>query len=324
MRRWCALGLVAMSGVALTQEKSREYTSYVYDANGNRVAAETAKDIRADSRRSRTERIQTINGGSAPLEQVDESVVSESAEGKAIERTIRRFDQNGHPLPVEIIRIKERKTSAGTTSTSTVYRADLNGRLTLTERATTESTKTGDVVKSTTVVERPSANGSVETVERREGIETAREGASSRDAVTWRRDASGRFYEAARETAEAARQGNRWIETVTQYNAAVSGTLEFAGRNVTETEKDAAGSERRVVNVYGPAPTGRAASQADGQAFLKEQQIIETRKRPDGSTVEVFGIRRPSVSDSRLGEYQRISEIVCRGDCGNGAAEEKR
>lgn len=320
MTRLCAPLLALLAALAPAQETIRESISYEYDLNGNRVSASGVGQVSSDGRTSRTERMQTVNGRSAPVESVEESVTVEGGI-KVTERVIRRFDQTGNPLPTEKIRTEQRQTAAGLTATSTVYRSDLNGRFELAERSSTESTKTGDVLKSTTVVERPVGSGSFETVERRDALETTRAEGSAKDVVTWRKDASGGFYAAARETADIVQRGDRVTSTVTQYNAANSGTLEFAGQTVAETEKQADGSETRVVNIYGATPTGRAVSQAAGQAFLKEQQIIERRPRPDGSTVEVFGIRRPSVADDRLGEYQRISEMVCKGECGNDAAQ---
>ncbi len=49
---------------------------------------------------------------------------------------------------------------------------------------------------------------------------------------------------------------------------------------------------------------------------MKEQQLIERTKRPDGSVVETLSVRRPSISDpNRLGNLQKLSETVCKGKC---------
>jgi hypothetical protein len=307
--------LIAFLSCLAAAQETREQSSYTYDVNGNRVPATSVRQVTSNGRTTQTERLQTVNGRSVPVETIEENVISDSGGSKVTERLIRHFDQAGNPLSTDKVRIELRQTSTGSTSTATVYRSDLNGRFEIAERSTTELTKSGDVLKSSTIIERPEGGGSLRAVEKQDAIETARPGGSAKDVVTWRKDPSGRYYEAARETTDVVRQGNRSTSTVTQYNSASSGKLDFVGQTVSELERNSDGSERRVVNVYRPMPNGRTVSAAEQQAFLQEQQIFDRRKRSDGSTVEAFGVRRADVTDGRLGEYQRVSEAVCKGNC---------
>jgi hypothetical protein len=49
---------------------------------------------------------------------------------------------------------------------------------------------------------------------------------------------------------------------------------------------------------------------------LREQLVIEQDVAADGSVVETTSVRRVSLSDpNRLGPYERVSEVVCRGQC---------
>jgi len=51
---------------------------------------------------------------------------------------------------------------------------------------------------------------------------------------------------------------------------------------------------------------------------LRQQHLIERRKGPGGEVVETFSIRRGTLADSgRLGEFEKISEVVCTGNCEN-------
>ena len=63
---------------------------------------------------------------------------------------------------------------------------------------------------------------------------------------------------------------------------------------------------------------------SSGAMRVKEQELVQRRTNPDGSVVETFSVRRPSVSDpNRLGDLQKLSETVCKGKCQPDAAPAK-
>lgn len=316
MRSW-AVVVLCLAGVLAAQQKSRQSSTYTYDLNGRRVAVGTVGRTESTGRTMQTERSQSVNGRSVPLESVEERVLSEGPNGRVVERIVRSYDQNGNPGPAEKIRIEERtKAGGGRTVKTTLYRADLNGRFTLAERSTKESTRRGDVLNSSTIIERPGLSGSMQVVEKQIAVETERKNGSSSVVTTYRKGPGGRFSEAARETTEVVKQNNQETVTTARYNATNTGRLEFAGQTVSNLQRHADGSETKVVDVYGSASIGRPITGSSAGLHLREQQLIERRKAPGGSVIETFSVRRVSLADSnRLGDYQLISEVVCTGNC---------
>src|SRR5882724_7247316 len=154
--------VLAFAGIAFAQNANTT-TSYTTDVNGNRIPATSITSIG----NSKVERVQTLNGRTVPLEQVEDKIVREDASGKVVERTIRRFDSSGNPLPVDRITIAETKQSDGSVLTdTTVKRGDMNGNLVLAEHTRAETRKNGFTSTSEVVVERASINGSLELEEK--------------------------------------------------------------------------------------------------------------------------------------------------------------
>jgi hypothetical protein len=91
---------VLAAGQATTQ-------SYIYDGAGNRSRGPDV-DARGDAR---TERLQSINGRSVPLEKVEQRVISDDGRTRVVERVVQRFDQTGNPAGTE--RISEEQTKLG-------------------------------------------------------------------------------------------------------------------------------------------------------------------------------------------------------------------
>jgi len=306
--------IIALTAQAPSQRQSSTYT---YDVNGRRVEAGDIVSSAAAGSSVRTERSQSLNGRMVPLESAEESVLRDGPDGRVVERLIRRYDPTGRPGAPEKVRIEERRNLDGSSTTlTTTWQGDLNGRLQLAERTTTHARKSGDTEHSETTVERPSISGAVETVEKRTRVETGGTNVYNADLVTYRRNSSGSFYEAAREVSERKTLDRMSTETTSRYNATNSGHLELAGRQVSRTERLADGTERQVVDVYGAVSQGRTVNGFGGGPQLREQQIIERRPTAGGGEVETFSVRRPSLSDAgQLGPAQKISETVCTGHC---------
>ena len=95
----------------------------------------------------------------------------------------------------------------------------------------------------------------------------------------------------------------------------MTGQLKLARQSVSTTSKRSDGTEVTEVNLFARAVDGRLQDNESPQQ-IKEQQIIERRKRADGAVVEALSVRRPAMSDpKRLGELKQVSETVCRGKC---------
>ena len=109
---------------------------FMYDINGRRVPAPSS----SRSNGSSAEQTQDVNGRVAALEKSDEKILVDTKTEKVTERTIRPYDQNGNPGPIEKVRIEETKAADGSTNTlTTVMRGDLNGNLSLFEKSTKQT-----------------------------------------------------------------------------------------------------------------------------------------------------------------------------------------
>lgn len=305
--KYCLLTLLTGS-LALAQSTTN---SYVTDLNGHR--AETSSFTLAKG--VRTERSQSINGRQVPLEQIDERVLRDDANGKVTEKIIRKYDPDGRLASTDRIVAEEQKRADGFTRHATTYRSDVNGQMKEAERATTESTTQGATTRAETVIERPAINGPFEAVEKR-GVVTERVGDGAHvNETVYRRAMSGDFYERSRQVSDVKKAGGQVIETAAFYEPGITGQIQLKSQTVTTTSKRSDGSELVEVNLYARAVDGRVQDNQAPQE-IKEQQLIERRARPDGTVIETLSLRRPSVSDPRrLGELRKISETVCTGNC---------
>ena len=306
--RYLALFVVLIPASA--QQPPRSQTDvYTYDANGARVLA--SQQVAGPG--GTEQRVRNMNGRVAPMEQVEEKVISDDANGRVVEKLVRPFDANGAPQPPQRIRITERKQPDGAKSIDTqVFHGNINGGFSLTERSQALERTTDGRVTIETQVARPTLNGGLDTVEKRSStIVTAGEKVNA-DTLTYRRDNNGTFYAAAREVKETDNKNGVTVENTANYISGERRQLELVGQTVAETTKRADGSETRQVNVFGTGAPGRPAT---GQAVLREQQIIEKTKTATG-VVETFSVRRPAVDNpNALGPAQKIAEKVCTGPC---------
>jgi hypothetical protein len=302
---------LAVAALACAQDASSSQT-YVYDGLGNRIRA-TQSDINDGSR---TERAQSINGRSVPLEQVEEHVLRSDGTTKVVERIVKKFDPTGRLAQTD--RVVEEQTplsGGGSTVRTTTYRSDLNGNMQPVERSLTETRKAGSVLNSDAVIERPSLNGQFEVAEKRSIVTDVTPSGESRNTVVYRRDGSGGFYESAKETLDRQKTDSGSVENSALYTVGTSGRLELATQTVKTSVKRKDGSESVVVDVYAPQTPGLA--NAGDQPRLKQEQLIE-RRPANGGVDEVVSLREPSLSDpDRLGPARKLKETVCRGKCEN-------
>ena len=297
------------------QQASRQSATRTYDVNGRLVEVGGVSSTTATTATARTERSRSINGRLTPLESVEETVLEQGPGGKVIERLTRRYDPTGRQGSPEKVRIEERKNADGSTTVETItWQGDVNGRLQLFEKSVTQSVKSGETQRSETMVQRPSPGGALELVEKRVVVETGKPESLDTDATLYRKNQGGSLYQAAREVTQRRVQQGVTTETSTQYNAANSGKLEFAGSTASRTEKRPDGSEIQTVDVYGTVAQGRTIEGYSSGPKLREQQVIERTPGASGA-VETVSIRRPALEGSQLGPLRKISETHCTGDC---------
>jgi hypothetical protein len=292
----------------MTADAQRNQAGYMYDINGRQVATPSSSRTNGNS----SEQIEDINGRVAPLEKSEEKVLADTKTEKVIERTVRRYDQNGHPGPIEKVRVEETKAPDGSTSTvlTTVYRGDLNGNMALFEKSSKQTQISGGTETFQSETMRPTLNGSVEVIEKSSGKIQKSAKATSEDITIYRKDANGRFAEAAHVVAQKTIEPDRTTENRTKYST-TNGKLEFERQTVTQTQKQPDGSEVKDITIYGNASPGRPSE--PGPQLREQQRIV--RQRADGETTETLSIRRPSLADQELGAFVKVGEKVCTGKC---------
>mgnify|MGYP000917583421 CR=1 FL=1 len=302
--QWILVCLLA-AGTLIAQTTE----TYTYDVNGNRVRGpETVA-----SKGSGVVLTKSINGGSAPVERIEERELRSDATGKTVERIVRRYTPEGQLAGQERVLIEESKRPEGSTIRTTRFEGDINGGSRVVERSTAEVRRNGANTSSDVVIERPSTNGVLETAERRVASEDKSGAASSSTQSVYRPDTNGRLVEVVREASETRTAGNRTTEQTQRYQPNAEGRFELAESATKTAVKRPDGSESVVVDVYAPFTPGLANT--NGQK-LREQQIVERTATSGGGFVETVTVRRPGLSDpSRLGAAQKISERVCTGKC---------
>ena len=215
---------------------------------------------------------------------------------------------NGNKLPPEKVRAVERKAADGSKVVeTTVFTSDLNGRLAASERSVITTQQQGSASVSTTVIERPTVNGTFAAVEKTTAQTTDENGRALTNRSTFVLDQNGNFAEAVRERVKRAPEGSGVKEVVQEYRNAQSGKMELSGQRVKVDIPNSDGSTTIEVTIYGAVAQGRAA---DGKLKLREQQLITTKPGPGNTQVESISIRRPDLSDSKLGAYQKVGEKI--------------
>src|SRR5437763_404708 len=162
--RHCVFLLIS---TCIAAQDTATFRTYSVDVNGHRVDGAEITETKTKTSYQRTERLQSINGRLVPLERIEERTIREDSSGRVLERTVHRFDPDGHPSPHEKSLREEQKGAGGVSSVrTTTYRADINGNLQLAERSATETHKTGPTETAETLIERPAINGSLELAEK--------------------------------------------------------------------------------------------------------------------------------------------------------------
>lgn len=281
---------------AFVQESA--VSTRTFDGNGHPLPGV----VSTQSGTTRSQITRDINGRTVPVESSEERVVSDSGGIRITERIVKRYDANGNPGPPERIRIEERKAPDGSVATtSIVSRGDINGAFQLAERSTTNTRTTGPHTQSITTIERPTLNGSMDMLERREqSIDTTGEKITE-GTTTFRRDTNGKLAESAKKTREAVSSNCQVNENVVEYESASTGQMRLVRQTTALIEPGGT----RQVTVYLP--------DAEGKMKLSQQQRIEKRTTPTGTT-ETTTVRFAIPSDpGKLGPARKVEETVCTG-----------
>ncbi|WP_031495625.1 hypothetical protein [Bryobacter aggregatus] len=235
-------------------------------------------------------------------------VVEDGPNGRVVEETVERRDAAGNPLPLEKLRIVERKGADGANVVeTTTFRSDLNGRLAPAERNLVSTRQQGELTTTTTTLEKPNLNGGFEAVEKSASQTMSADGRQTTNRSVYLPDVNGNFVEAIRERKEQVPDGKATKEVTQEYRNAATGSMELSGQRVTVSFPNPDGSTTSEITIYGVAAPGRPA---DGQMHVREQQLVTLKPTANGGAVESLSIRRPNLSDDKMGAYQKISEKI--------------
>lgn len=257
---------------------------YVYDANGRRVPLPS------------------------PEEKRSQKVVDDGNDGRIVEETIERRDVNGNKLPPEKVRMVERQAADGSKVVEkTVFTSDLNGRLAASERSVITTQQQGSASVSTTVIERPTVNGTFAVVEKTTAQTTDENGRALTNRSTFVLDQNGNFAEAVRERVKRAPEGSgvkRSCAGVPQCAIRQDGTERPAGE----------GRHPEFGWIYNHRSNNLRRSSA-GKGRRRQVETARTavdydQAWPGNTQVESISIRRPDLSDSKLGAYQKVGEKI--------------
>lgn len=308
---------IIVSALSTWAQDSSASTATAVDINGHRVQQGPQVTRQAGpGYLETTEKMQSINGRMVPLERVEERVIREDASGKVVERTIRRYDAQGNPTtPVKETSEEQKRPDGSSTVQTSTYRGDINGSMQLLQKSVVETRKNGAQETTESVIQRPTINGSLETVEKQSDVAVKDASGSYREeATTYRKNAQGEFYAAARKAIEHTQQGpTKSSDNTAEYEVGPSGQMELHGQTVSKSDLAPDGSRNIVTDRFGRNVPGTV----DGGALkLQEQQIIERKPGSGQTLVETITVRRPSVSDPKtLGPARQLSETVCKGNC---------
>jgi hypothetical protein len=303
--------------IALCAQDSSVSRSTSVDINGRRVAdGPDVARTKSGNDTEVTERTQSVNGRSVPLERVEERVLRDDSSGRVVERVIRRFSPTGEPAPPLKETIEQQKHSDGSSTIQmSTYEGNINGGMELRMKSVTEKHVAGSSETADTVVQRPTVNGSLETVEKQSTVIVKNSGGGFReDSTTYRRDGNGSFTAAVRVSTEHVQQGTEASDQTAEYEVGSDGRLQLHSQAVVRTVTRADGSKETERNVFGTNVPGKV--DPSSKLTLQEQQVVEKKPGPGGTVVETLSVRRPSVADpNALGPSQQVSETVCRGKC---------
>lgn len=305
--KYCLIALLAGS-LAIAQSTT---STYIPDINGGSVQASTVL-----SNAERTEINRSINGRQVPLEQTEERVLSQDANGTVTEKITRKYDPTGQLMSTERVVTDAQKLAGGASKVqATTFRSDINGQMQQAQRTTTETRKEGAVTYADTVVERPTLDDSFQSVEKRSAVTEVADGTSHEQETVYRRSENGDYYEALRQVTDERKAAGQTTTQNAYYEPDATGALRLSRQSVSTATQHPDGSEDIETNLYSRSAPGVAQDSTIPQR-LEEQQVIQRAKGADGAVVETLSVRRPSMADpERLGSLQKISETVCTGKC---------
>jgi len=295
-------------------------STVITDLNGHpevsSSSVQTSTTTSAGTDVTQTKTTRSLNGSAVPLEQIEERVLRQDANGKVSERIVRRYNPNGQLASTERVVSEEQHGSDGSsTVNATTYRTDLDGHEQQTEKRVSQTRVEGGTTTTDTSISQPTINGTFDTTEKRSAVTTGDKDKQTTTESVYRPSVSGGLQEAVRRVTVATSSADQSVAQTAQYEPGLNGGMQLKSQTVTTTTNQPGGVQTTQVNVYGADAPGEVRQEGASQK-LQEQQTVTREKAADGSVVETLSVRRPTVSDpSRLGSPEQVSQTVCTGKC---------
>ncbi len=251
--KYCLIALLAGS-LAIAQSTT---STYIPDINGGSVQASTVL-----SNAERTEINRSINGRQVPLEQTEERVLSQDANGTVTEKITRKYDPTGQLMSTERVVTDAQKLAGGASKVqATTFRSDINGQMQQAQRTTTETRKEGAVTYADTVVERPTLDDSFQSVEKRSAVTEVADGTSHEQETVYRRSENGDYYEALRQVTDERKAAGQTTTQNAYYEPDATGALRLSRQSVSTATQHPDGSEDIETNLLLALRSRRGARQ---------------------------------------------------------------
>ncbi|MEP6961736.1 MAG: hypothetical protein ABI995_06650 [Acidobacteriota bacterium] len=293
-------------------------TTYQTDVNGRRVASATTEKT---AEGTTTSRLKATDGKQVPLDETSERVIRQDANGRLVEKTIKKYDLNGRLAGTDKVMVEETVLpGGGKTVKETISQQDLNGSFKEVERRVAETRVAGQTSTTNVTVDHASVNGGFSPSEKSLIVTTGAAGKQQTTAVVERLDANGRFRPVSREETSVTATGPTVVSNTAGYELDATGRLQLARQAAVTSTKRPDGGVSTETNRYSAESAGRPDVGAP-KMRMQEQETVERKMAPDGSFTETRYLRSALPSDpNKLGAAQKVSETVCTGKCADGAA----
>ena len=284
---------------------SSSETVTVFDSSGNRIRQPGSQFSRRSEDGSENQvTLRSISGREVPYLSERETVLRETETEKSVEKTTQRYDPNGNPTQLQMVREETRKLPDGTVvTTATTFIENLNGRMEIVDRVVNRRKEHNGRIENLTTTEKPAIDGRFQTIIREESIET-KQGENTSTITTVRQvdNGGGRLVVAGREETVMRQSGNVSTTEKTVYERdALNAKMTVSSRTQGELVTNEDGSSTETVETYGNSLGDGSPRFLSGRSDSRLLRTVtrETTVGADGETVETTHTRTRSQADPR-------------------------
>lgn len=310
--------IYVLLGTALAWGQSTT-TTYEQDVNGRKTAISKVS-VSATGDQT-VHRLNSPNGRPVPYEESSIKILSSGPTGKVSERVTKSYDDYGKLVGTERVRTEETIGTGGdSTVKETTFHTGTDGVQVEAQRRSIETRRRNGESTMTAVLERPDVNRAFAVAERRTTTTTGTADSQRSVEIVERPTPAGKLTVSLRRETDVVLQGDAKTSTTKEFQPKTGSAETLVRQTVATTTKKTNGSDVTETRLFVPGGSGRVQS-ANAPLELQEEQILEGRVAPDGSTTSVLSVRtQTSIGSNRLGSPRVVSETVCTGKCVEEAA----